>query len=215
MSFQHWPAPGSLALYHLADVNDSSGNGHTLTNNNTVAFGAGKLGNCAQFGASNTDKSLSHADGLGEDLSGEAGVSIWVMVLTAPTSGQTQIIWHWASTTGTARLVHLDYMNESGTLKLNLYAGGTENKYTVTLTTNLWYKIDVNISATPELYINGVLVMTGSRGTSTTALNAVKLSHDATGYQFKGNLDEAVFFSALRTAAAIRRRYAFERGMLA
>ena len=167
MTFQHWPNPNILALFHLADVNDSSGNSHTLTNNNTVTFGPGKLGNCAQFGASNSNKYLSHADGLGQDLSGSAGVSIWAMIQTAPASGEVQGIFYWPSTTGGARIISLYYMNDSGTYKLNLYAGGTYNYYTTTLTTNAWYKFDVNISATPELYINGNLVMTGTRGTTT------------------------------------------------
>ena len=214
MTFQHWPNPNILALFHLADVNDSSGNSHTLTNNNTVTFGTGKLGNCAQLGASNSNKYLSHADGLGEDLSGEASASIWAMIQTAPTSGETQDIFFWSSTTGTARSIILLYTNESGTLIMNLLAGGTNNKYTVTLSTNVWYKFDVNISATPELYINGVLVMTGTRGTTAAGVNCLNLGYGYSGYPMKGNVDEAVFFSTTRTAAAIRRRYAFEKGML-
>ena len=214
MGFAILPNSTILALYHLEDLNDSSGNSHTLSNYNSVAFGTGKIGNCAQLGSSNSNKYLGHADGLGEDLSGEASASIWAMIQTAPTSGETQDIFFWSSTTGTARSIILAYINESGTLKLNLIAGGTNNKYTMTLSTNVWYKFDVNISATPELYINGVLVMTGTRGTTAAGVNCLNLGYGNSGFPTKGNLDEAVFFSTTRTAAAIRRRYAFEKGML-
>jgi hypothetical protein len=41
------------AFYKLSDLSDSSGNNRTLTNNNGVAFSAGKLGNAAVFDGSN------------------------------------------------------------------------------------------------------------------------------------------------------------------
>jgi hypothetical protein len=40
---------GLQAYYKLDDVNDSSGNGITLTNHSSVTFGAGKVGNCASM----------------------------------------------------------------------------------------------------------------------------------------------------------------------
>lgn len=44
---------GPLAFWKLSDVTDSSPNGNTLTNNNSVQFVAGKIGNCAEFNGSN------------------------------------------------------------------------------------------------------------------------------------------------------------------
>ena len=213
MNFQHWPSPNILALWHLADVNDSSGNSRTLTNNNTVTFGTGKLGNCALFGAYNSNKNLSR-EAIGVDLSGNASVSGWFMVETAPTTGQSQVIFEWESTTGTARGVYLDYINESGTLKFMLSAGGTLTKYTITLPLNAWMKIDINIGAICYVYLNGVFLFSGSRGTTTTALNYFLISHSTAGYGLKGRADEVVLFTAARSAQDIRRRYAFERGML-
>jgi hypothetical protein len=38
---------GAIAFWKLSDLTDASGNGNTLTNNNTVTFAAGKIGNAA------------------------------------------------------------------------------------------------------------------------------------------------------------------------
>lgn len=218
MSFSRWPAPGILALYHLEDVNDSSGNSHTLTNVGTVTFGPGKFANCALFGDANSSKYLLHSDALGEDLSGEASISIWFLVQTQPASGQTQTIVRWASTQGTARYFNCTYINDSGTKKISIVCANNVINYTIDLAANVWYKLDVNIAATCEAFLNGNSIGTVSRGTSTTTADLVVIGayyfSTATSDFLKGNADEAAFFSAVRTAADIRRRYAFEKGML-
>ncbi len=219
MSFSRWPAPGILALYHLEDVNDSSGNSHTLTNGGTVTFGPGKFSNCALFGDANSSKYLLHSDALGEDLSGEASISIWFLVQTQPASGETQTIVRWASLQGTSRYFNCTYINDSGTKKICIVCSGVSDliNYTIDLTANVWYKLDVNIAATCEAFLNGNSIGSVSRGTSTTSYDLVVIgayySTSANNF-FKGNADEAVFFSAVRTAVDIRRRYAFEKGML-
>jgi hypothetical protein len=219
MSFGHWPASNILALYRLADVNDASGNSHTLTNVGPVTFGAGKFGNCALFGSANNGKYLLHSDSFGKDLSGEACISVWFLIQTLPTSGEPQYIARWASTNGTSRYFNCIYINDSGTKKLRMECSGYMEclDYTVDLITNIWYKLDFNIAATCEAFLNGASIGTYSRSTATTPYNLVAIgsyySSDA-AYFFKGNIDEAIFFNAARTAADIRRRYAFERGML-
>jgi hypothetical protein len=40
---------GLLAFYKLSDISDSSGNGNTLTENNVVTFGPGKIGDAADL----------------------------------------------------------------------------------------------------------------------------------------------------------------------
>lgn len=219
MSFSRWPAPGILALYHLEDVNDSSGNSHTLTNNGTVTFGAGKFGNCALFGNANGSKYLLHSDALGEDLSGEASISIWFLVQTQPASGETQTIVRWVSKQGTARYFNCTYINDSGTKKISVVCSSNSNviNYTINLVANVWYKLDVNIAATCEAFLNGNSIGTVSRGIYATAYDLVVIGayySNAANDFLKGNADEAAFFSAVRTAADIRRRYAFEKGML-
>ena len=216
MSIQQWPLPSILALYRLPDVNDSSGNSHTLTNNNSVAFGIGKLGNCAQFGAANSNKYLSHDDAFGKDLSGDASISLWVMLLAQPATNDSFHFVRWGSTTGTSRAFGLYYSDTSGVNSLDFStSGGTIIHYNVTLELNKWYKVDVNISGTCELFLNGAPIGSKARGTTTTPTAAVMLGASVTPSRYVcGNIDEAIFFNATRTAQLIRRRYAFERGML-
>lgn len=217
MSFSRWPAPGILALYHLEDVNDSSGNSHTLTNNGTVTFGAGKFGNCALLGSANSSKFLSHADAFAEDLSGTASVSAWIYIETLPASGESQFVWTWESTTGTARYIYMSYYNDSGTKKLRLNCSGNILDYSIDLSVNTWYKIDVNIDSTCEIFLNGASVGTSARGTTTATHNLISIgayNPASPNYYFKGNIDEVVFFNAARSVADIRRCYAFERGRL-
>lgn len=68
--FNNNPAPASggstllnglRAYYALSDVTDATG-GTSLTNTNAVTFVAGKVGNCANFVSSSSQK-LTHADG--------------------------------------------------------------------------------------------------------------------------------------------------------
>jgi len=50
--------------YHLEDVNDSSGNGRNLTNQNSVSFAVGKFTNGADFGSSGTNKGLTYGSNI-------------------------------------------------------------------------------------------------------------------------------------------------------
>ena len=63
-------------------------------------------------------------------------------------------------------------------------------------------------------HIAHAYLFSGSRGTTTTALNYFSISHGTAGYGLKGKADEVVLFTAARSAQDIRRRYAFEKGML-
>jgi len=53
-----FPMKDLLAFWRLEGLTDSSGNGNSLTNNNSVQFVAGKIGNCAEFNGSNNYLSL-------------------------------------------------------------------------------------------------------------------------------------------------------------
>jgi hypothetical protein len=71
-----FPMSGLLAFWKLDNVNDASGNGNTLTNNNSVTFGAGKIGVAATFDGSNH---LSRSSSSNWILSGTgATVNFWL-----------------------------------------------------------------------------------------------------------------------------------------
>lgn len=74
------------AYYNLNDVNDGSGNSYNLTNYNSVTFTSAKVGNGANFGASNTNKYLRVASDLGI-TNGAITVSMLIKYL-ASSSGE-------------------------------------------------------------------------------------------------------------------------------
>jgi hypothetical protein len=72
---------GYIAFWKLDNLTDSSTNANTLTNNGSVQFVAGKIGNCAQFTGSNSvylqDSNLTTTFNPGGP-SGSFTASIWV-----------------------------------------------------------------------------------------------------------------------------------------
>lgn len=66
---------GLLAFYKLDDTTDASGNGNTLTNNGSVTFSSGKIGNAAVL----TNGTLSN-NSLDFNGLGGLSVSAWVKV---------------------------------------------------------------------------------------------------------------------------------------
>lgn len=102
---------GYRAVYHLNDLTDSTGNGYTLTNNNTVTLNAtGQLGGSADFTSGNTNKSLSVASALGA-----AGTSYtvtnWAYKYSVTTYGQGP--WTWNNNTNVTR-PYTYYENSGG-----------------------------------------------------------------------------------------------------
>jgi len=67
---------GYVAFWKLDDVTDSSANANNLTNYNSVQFVAGKIGNCAEFNATNYLNNSSLTPTFNPD--GEFTCSIWI-----------------------------------------------------------------------------------------------------------------------------------------
>lgn len=189
---------------------DSKGS-NTLTNNNTVAtetsahlYGTG----AADFGTANTNKSLSRATGLGVDLSGAHSVSLWVKVRTAPSS-QVFALLDWGSTTGTSRYLLVGYQ-ESGGKKLYIDPSGNAfNVNSIDLGTSAWQHLVATVSAggTVTVYLNGVSVGTGSRGTSTSTNSTVLGTDRAGGNPSSIFMDDVSFWDAELTAAQVSAIY--------
>ena len=132
-----------LAYYKLSDVNDSV-NGFNLTNNNTVAFNAGKIGNAADSGADNSNKSLSVASDLGIQ-GGNISISVWANVTTAPAANTTKVIAI-QSDEGIDVQYEIRYRDVSGQKRLtfNRKQENVANNFideVVTLTEGTWYHI--------------------------------------------------------------------------
>ncbi len=214
-----WPQSGLLALYHLADVADASGNGYDLSNLGTVTFGPGKFGNCGLFGAANSSKYLRLASGLGIDLStANITMAAWIYVQTQPDTDEDQDFVMWRSNTGSGRYAILRYEDESGVKYLNYNHGNNYARAAVTLDLNRWYfVVGTTSGSTTTLYLDGVALATGTRGTTSNTYAYVtvgaRYTTSATAY-FKGNVDEVALFNRAWSAAEVRKWYGWCRGML-
>ena len=219
MSFPaSWPAPDIKALYHLADVNDSSGNGYTLTNNGSLPFSVGKFGNCGgEFAAS---KYLKVVSPLGINPSTDAySLGAWISITGQPASGAKNCVMSLEKASN--RGAHIFYINDSGTYKLIVSYANEEAtlSYTKTLDLSTWYYIIFTGSAAGagKLYLNGSLVATGSRSTNTgPPADAFTIGggwYTEAKYWY-GYIDEVAVWNVELTAQQVRRLYAFQRGML-
>ena len=74
----------ALGTYPLNDVNDRSGNSHTLTNNNSTTFSSGPFGNAATFNG--TNQYLHRASDSGFNITGTAGDTFTVSFYYKSTS---------------------------------------------------------------------------------------------------------------------------------
>jgi len=82
---------------------DSTANGNDLTDNNTVGFGAGKIGNAADFEASNSEYlSITDASQTGLDITGDMTVSSWVNM---ESTGNRVIVARYDGTSTTSSFV--------------------------------------------------------------------------------------------------------------
>lgn len=81
---------GYLAFWKLDNTNDSSVNGNNLTNNGSVQFVTGKIGNCAEFNGSNylSNNNVSVAGG-------SFTVSQWIYVDSSQTGVFSETVSRW------------------------------------------------------------------------------------------------------------------------
>lgn len=185
------------ALYHLADVNDSSGNGRTLTNNNGITFEGGKFGDCANFGSSSNNKYFSRSDNAGLVLADDYAVLGWFMVSTQPSSGANNFIYRNRLYGGRDHTVF--YTNASGTYKISVYnTSSSEASAPWTATLGSWNFIEIlNISDIIYVYINGVLIVSQAKSTTNASSTSLWLGGTgSSGYSIMGKMEEWVFIQA-------------------
>lgn len=153
------------AMYKLdessGDASDSTGNGNTLTNNNTAAYGAGKLNNCL-LNTTGTTKCLSRASSLGY------------------TSNSQNISWNmWVNLSNYSnRTVFQVTDNSVSRVSVQVYAGtdtalhlvaGSSEVVSSGLSTSTWYMLTVTKTGTTyEMFINNVSAGTVAQATNSS-----------------------------------------------
>lgn len=151
-----------LVAYYKLD--ESSGNatdtvgGFTLTNTNTVGYGAALINNGADFGAGNTNKRLQVANDLGID-GGAISINIWVKMKAEIASGTQTFFVHGGATSHVNDMVAYDYNGGTRQLTLNRQQQNTANNTAsgaATLGTANFNMITYTYDATTaKLYLNG------------------------------------------------------------
>ena len=142
---------------------DSSGNGYTLTNTNTVGYAAALINNGADFGTSNTNKRLVTTNDLGID-GGNISISGWIKLRTEISDGG---FWSFLEQRGAATDVNyrIDYMRSGSTYTLgaNRARNGVSDHYVTTtgaLGTSNWHHVVLTYDGTLRFYVNGSSVGT-------------------------------------------------------
>jgi len=187
-------APSSLltslqASWKLSDTSDASGNGNTLTNNNTVTFVAGKIGNAAQF-VSTSSQFLSIADNSFVTIgSGDWTVAFWVN----PTSTSSQA-WVSKDNGGSDREFYVIWLPGSGVIQLAMLNGavleGAVN-LTITINTSTWYCV---IAKYDHAVAGGTLYMKVDNSTGDTATGVAASVETAAEFQIGARQNAANHF---------------------
>lgn len=175
--------------YRLNDVNDSSGVGNTLTNNNSVSFTTGKFGNCADFGSTpGNTKSLTPASNF--YTAGDYTASLWINITTAPaTNTENQFL---QAGYGDGAGIRLSYGDSGGTKRIHAHVSGGDFYYNTTLTPGTWYNIVV--TGRTALYYENWLYLDGTQVGYGTANNTGDVGGTIIGGGIAGLIDDVVFF---------------------
>jgi hypothetical protein len=188
-----FPVTGLMAFWKLADLTDASGNGSTLTNNNGVTFGAGKIGNAAVMDGTNY---------LGRSMSVDCGadfsVGFWGFANTG--AGYNCFV----GVNGGSGGIFCHYTG-SGTLDAN---NGYSAELNAPFSENAWHHVVVTKTAsTIALYIDGVLEDSSSP-LSRGACGDVGIGvAPGSGLELSGKVDAVGIWSRALTAPEIAQLY--------
>mgnify|MGYP001564181253 CR=1 FL=1 len=143
---------------------DATGNGYTLSNNNSATYGAGKINNSVIFAASSSQNLYGNST-LGLTQGGDITADLWFKPASTPSGGNVYTLFT-TGNGGTSPYVRywIGYADVSGTLKLRFNRERTciSNNFTdyaTTLSNGTWYHIVMTYDGTNiRGYLNGSLV---------------------------------------------------------
>lgn len=192
-----------------------------LTDNNTVGFGTGIIGNGADFEASNSEYlSITDASQTGLDLTTDFSFSIWVNVETQPSDSTMVLISKRTGTTNRSFIISYGDTSGQKFIRCGSYdsaSGNVENS-------------DINISQLTgfshvsitrdgsaglwSVYIDGVLINTATTTDTTMANSGAPFAlgcdfdnSDVVRNLFDGIIDEVGVWSRVLTAGEISNLY--------
>lgn len=126
-----------VASWKLADTSDSGPNGYALTNNNSVTFNTGQIGDAAYF-ASASSQYLSRASNSDLQMSGNMSFAAWVYLTDL--SNEYQII---AKDAAGGREYRMSYNNAANRFKISVLDSGGDQEATdnTALSSATWYLV--------------------------------------------------------------------------
>jgi hypothetical protein len=140
---------GLQAFYKLDDTTDASGNGNTLTNNNSVTFSSGKIGNAAVFNGSNRLTTSSNISIGSSDFS----ISSWVNFSSL---GNSIINLIMATNAGLALYYAKSWYGTVDKLVVSKYGVSNQREEYWVPNLSQWYHIAVTRSGSDmKVFING------------------------------------------------------------
>ena len=204
-----------VAYYKLEDANDSYGS-NNLTNNNGVAFSAGKVNNASNF-VKTSSQILKTSSPLSID-GGTCSFSVWFKLASFPGGVENDFTIFQQENTSSKTYIALMYENVGGAYYLRFYRNrtgidGAVASYQVNLTIGTWYQAVCTYNGSTGdlfLYLNNVNVATAN-GTGNGAYP------DRIGFgiggvvagirNFDGSVDELGVWTKVLSSAEIAELY--------
>ena len=202
---------------------DLSDNHNNLTDNNTVGYGAGKIGNAADFERNNSEYlSISDASQTGLDITGEISAFAWIKLETKASvlgSPPPAILGKYNTVTnGRSYAIYIGHTDDK--IGVNLSPNGSDftTMYSSSiLTTATWYHVGFTLNQTTDkiqIYLNGSadgssVAYTGNIYNSATAFTIGTYYYNSSPSRFiDGLIDEAIIWNTCLTADEIADVYA-------
>lgn len=203
---------------------DSHGS-NDLSDNNTVLYGTGILGNGADFERTNTEYlTITDAAQSGLDIVGDFTLSCWVKFESLPASGEAVYLMTKRGSTANLGGYSLRYSNESGTLYIWSEFQNTSSPFNsfkkgaFTASTGIWYHFATAVDVSAEdhrIIVNGVpltsltTVASGVTSPSNTDSRFTMGAYGDNSHPMDGLIDEAAIWSKQITYAEARALYGY------
>ncbi len=200
------------ALYRFesgALTTDSSGNGLTLTNHNSISENSnGKFGYCADLGSSDSDRYFDVADNFGY-AGGAISISFWIKLNTEISSSQYNFVEIYENTAHTTIFVIYEYNSGTRRLYFQRVKQGVAIdgfSYNITLGTSNWVHIALTYSGSTIIgYVNGSNIgNASSTGNGTFPLSPlINIGGSGATYSSLTLIDDVCFFNRVLTSEEI------------
>ncbi|MFB3894922.1 MAG: LamG-like jellyroll fold domain-containing protein [bacterium] len=204
------PQYGVYGRWNLTNTSDTSGNGLTLANYNTVGFSLAIIDNGA--GPFNPGKALYNT-GIDISLGDATGFAIhcFFKVNSLPETTGNQRVFDIRSTTGQSRQCICSLAYDGVNLNHYISCMGSRFNWPTSkpMVTGKWYSLWFSyVSPESKIYIDGVLGETIGNYTTTTTSNRLILganAYSSPSEYLYGMIDEFTFFNIAKSDSYIRK----------